>query len=116
MLISSGLREPKAITVYPAKGLLFWTDLGRIPKVERASMDGTNRKVVIRDSRVKAPKGLTLDFEENMIYIVDAKADTLWRMDLDGGELIHRRALFSLTSQREFSWYRVSCSTKEHMV
>lgn len=44
--------------------LMFWTDWGEIPKIERASMNGdsTTRTVIVNDN-IFWPNGLTVDYE-----------------------------------------------------
>lgn len=41
---------------------LFWTDWGHIAKIERANMDGSERKVLI-NTDLGWPNGLTLDYD-----------------------------------------------------
>ncbi|CAI9624722.1 unnamed protein product [Staurois parvus] len=40
---------------------MFWTDWGRYPRIESASMDGTLRKVIISE-KIYWPNGLTIDY------------------------------------------------------
>lgn len=51
--------------------LLFWTDWGRIPKIERATMAGNQRKTIVT-SDLGWPNGLSVDYDEDMIYWADA--------------------------------------------
>lgn len=44
-LFAEGLDEPRAIAVDPLRGLIFWTDWGANARIERAGMDGNDRKV-----------------------------------------------------------------------
>jgi hypothetical protein len=41
---------------------LFWTDWGHIAKIERANLDGSERKVLI-NTDLGWPNGLTLDYD-----------------------------------------------------
>lgn len=41
---------------------LFWTDWGHIAKIERANLDGSDRKVLI-NTDLGWPNGLTLDYD-----------------------------------------------------
>ena len=63
---------------------MFWTDWGEIPKVERASMDGKDRVVVI-DTGLGEPYGITVDYEFNRIYWTDNGEDRIEFSDYDGG-------------------------------
>ena len=92
VLINSELESPRAIVLYPAKGLMFWTDWGRNPKIERAAMDGSARTVLVNKTMFGSkkvigwPNGLTIDYGKDMIYWVDAKADFIASMDLNGSK------------------------------
>ena len=74
--------------MYPAKGLMFWTDHGRRAKVERSSMDGTGRQSLVQRGSIMSPIGITLDYLEDKVYWVDESLDIIWKMDLDGGEYV----------------------------
>ncbi|XP_022106372.1 low-density lipoprotein receptor-related protein 6-like [Acanthaster planci] len=80
------LDQPRAIVVHPERGLLFWTDWGEIPKIERAGMDGSEhyRKVII-DTNIFWPNGLTLDYDTSKLYWADAKYSYIHRCNFDGG-------------------------------
>ena len=41
--------------------MMYWTDRGKVPKIEKASMDGTARKKVILFSYSSSPIGLAID-------------------------------------------------------
>nr|XP_050041186.1 low-density lipoprotein receptor-related protein 6-like isoform X1 [Dermacentor andersoni] len=85
VLLWRDLDQPRAIALVPTDGLLFWTDWGDVPKIERASMDGnlTTRKVIVRED-IFWPNGLTVDYEARRIYWVDAKLKLISSMDYDG--------------------------------
>ncbi|XP_073967481.1 low-density lipoprotein receptor-related protein 6-like [Choristoneura fumiferana] len=76
---------PRAIAVVPKEGLLFWTDWGETPKIERAGMDGdpATRKIIVKDN-IFWPNGITVDYNNNLIYWVDANLHFIDVMDLNG--------------------------------
>lgn len=41
---------------------LFWTDWGHIAKIERANLDGSERRILI-NTDLGWPNGLTLDYD-----------------------------------------------------
>ncbi|CAG5119992.1 unnamed protein product, partial [Candidula unifasciata] len=82
-VIHSFLSEPRAITLFPRKGLMFWTDWGEKPKIERAYLDGSTRKVII-DSQLGYPNALSIDYDSLRLYWVDAKMDKIESSDLAG--------------------------------
>ena len=55
---------------------MYWTDWGSPAKVERASMDGRDRTVLI-DTDIVSPYGITIDYAEQRIYWVDAELDKI---------------------------------------
>lgn len=63
--------------------LLFWSDWGARPRIERAGMDGSNRTVII-SSKIYWPNGLTLDIPNKRVYFADSKLDYLDFCNYDG--------------------------------
>jgi integrin beta 2 len=57
--------------------LLFWTDWdANAPRIERCSMSGQDRIIVVRVDQVTDgawPNGLTLDYVLKRIYWIDAR-------------------------------------------
>lgn len=62
---------------------MFWTDWiywNYDSKIEKADMDGSNRKVIVQfgtDHRFSFPSGLALDVTKNWLYWVDSYNDKL---------------------------------------
>ncbi len=50
--------------------LMFWTDWGMHPRIERASLDGTGR-VAIVSYNVSYPNGLAIDYDLDRLYWCD---------------------------------------------
>ncbi|XP_059051324.1 low-density lipoprotein receptor-related protein 6 [Achroia grisella] len=75
----------RAIAVVPKEGLLFWTDWGEVPKIERSGMNGDplTRKVIVKDN-IFWPNGITIDYDKNLIYWVDAKLHFVDVVDFNG--------------------------------
>ncbi|XP_070199995.1 low-density lipoprotein receptor-related protein 4-like isoform X2 [Littorina saxatilis] len=88
-IIDEDLDEPRAVALFPQKGLMFWTDWGTIAKIERAFLDGTHRKVLV-NTHLGFPNALSIDYEAERLYWVDAKLDKIETSDLDGE---HRQTL-----------------------
>ncbi|XP_061194926.1 low-density lipoprotein receptor-related protein 4-like [Saccostrea echinata] len=83
-IIQDNLDEPRAITIHPLKGLLFWSDWGSEPKIELANMDGSKRRIFLNLSGEAWPNGLIIDYQENVLYWVDAKKNTIEAMSIEG--------------------------------
>jgi len=70
---------------------MYWTDWGDSAKIERANLDGTARVVLVNTS-LGWPNGLTIDYAERLIYWGDARLDRIETCRLDGSG---RRVLMS---------------------
>lgn len=83
VLIREGLQEPRALEVFPQKGLLFYTDWGDKAHLSRINMDGTNPvKIVTED--LSWPNALTIDYVSEKLFWADASLDYIAMADLDG--------------------------------
>lgn len=69
--------------VFGRAHLMFWTDWGRNPRIERASMDGKLRAAIISD-KLYWPNGLTIDYPNNLLYFADAYLDFIDLCDYNG--------------------------------
>lgn len=54
------------------KGFIYWTDWGNVAKIEKATLAG-NARTIIFDEDLYWPNGLTIDFDEDVMYWVDAQ-------------------------------------------
>lgn len=98
-LIAGDMESPRAISVDPRFGLIFWTDWDkRSPRIERATMSGEDRKKLVDIKKVKGgwPNGLTLDYDALNIYWIDANSDSIHVVDYDGNN--HRSPLRKIRS------------------
>jgi hypothetical protein len=86
-LIAGDMESPRAISVDPRYGLLFWTDWDKKnPRIERATMSGDDRKTIVDIKEVNGgwPNGLTLDYDALKIYWIDANSDSIHVVDYEG--------------------------------
>ncbi|KAK6630230.1 hypothetical protein RUM43_015023 [Polyplax serrata] len=85
VLFWDDIDQPRAIALVPMKKIMFWTDWGEVPKIERADMDGSieSRKVIVSDD-IFWPNGLSVDYNNELIYWVDGKLQFLAVVDYDG--------------------------------
>ena len=74
---------------------MFWTDWGEEPKIERAEMDSSSRRVIIRQD-IHWPNGLTIDYTTQKIYWTDAKLYYIAKANYDGS---NRERIFKSHSQ-----------------
>ncbi|KAG8306441.1 hypothetical protein J6590_046757, partial [Homalodisca vitripennis] len=90
VLFWDDIDQPRAIAVVPMDSLVFWTDWGEVPKIERAGMNGdpTTRKVIV-NSNIFWPNGLTVDYDQRRIYWLDGRLHFIEVMDYDGRNRKH---------------------------
>ena len=62
---------------------MYWSNWGIHAKIERASMDGMNRQVLI-DTGLSRPNGLAIDYQLQRLYWTDAFTDKIWYSSVDG--------------------------------
>uniref|UniRef100_A0A3B3E196 Low-density lipoprotein receptor-related protein 2 n=1 Tax=Oryzias melastigma TaxID=30732 RepID=A0A3B3E196_ORYME len=74
-------KSPRGIIVDPCY-YLYWTDWGYPAKIERATLGGNFRTPIINSS-LTTPNGLTIDYDERMLYWTDA-TDKIERATLTG--------------------------------
>ncbi|MGH0158989.1 UNVERIFIED_CONTAM: hypothetical protein FKN15_045461 [Acipenser sinensis] len=65
------------------KGKLFWTDWGEKPCIESSSLEGGVR-LVIANTNLVSPSGITIDYLADKLYWCDAKRSVIEVADLDG--------------------------------
>ncbi|CAG5126006.1 unnamed protein product, partial [Candidula unifasciata] len=94
------VQSPRALAIDPCKGYIYWSDWGRVPKIERATMAGNQRQAIV-STDLGWPNGLTVDYDDEKIYWADAQRGRIERANLDGNyrEVIVRSTVhpFSLT-------------------
>lgn len=83
VLVRKNLEEPRAIVVNPLEGILFWSDWGERPYIGRASMDGSDQRIILEES-LGWPNALSIDLIRRELYFADAREDYIGVMDFEG--------------------------------
>ena len=89
---------------------MYWSDWGEEARIERAGMDGNNRSV-LHNTGLIWPNGITIDYENQIIYWVDAFLDILEYSNVDGtGRTLLKQDdpifhPFSITLEKEFLYW-----------
>ncbi|XP_071452392.1 low-density lipoprotein receptor-related protein 4 isoform X2 [Hetaerina americana] len=99
VVASTEMDKPRAIALHPGEALVFWTDWGPNPKIERAEMDGSDRRSVVSES-LFWPNGLAVDYTVDRIYWADAKHHVIESANFDGSG---RRKIISKSLPHPFS-------------
>jgi hypothetical protein len=89
--IVTNCRLPDGITVDVAAGHIYWTNMG-VPNlndgsIERADLDGGNRRVIIPQGVIHTPKQIHLDKENGRLYWCDREGMRVMRANLDGSQV-----------------------------
>src|ERR1700691_4256686 len=89
--IVSDCRNCDGIVVDVEAGHIYWTNMG-VPSlndgsVERADIDGKNRKVIIPEGGTFTPKQIHLDKDNGKLYWCDREGMRVMRADLDGSKV-----------------------------
>ena len=78
--------------------MMYWTDWGTVGRIEKASMDGSDRQVV-HDTNLVLPNGLAIDYQSQTLYWADASLDRIESSRVDG---FNRVLLSSVESSHIF--------------
>ena len=90
-VIVTGCHFPDGIVVDAERGHIYWTNMGN-PKqndgsIERADLDGQNRKTIVPQGSTFTPKQLHLDRENKKLYWSDREGMRVMRANLDGSQI-----------------------------
>src|SRR5260370_4967940 len=90
-VLVTGCQLPDGIAVDVEGGHIYWTNMG-VPNrndgsIERADLDGRNRKTIIPQGCRFTPKRLQLDKENGKLYWCDREGMRVMRSNLDGSSV-----------------------------
>src|SRR5262245_6478971 len=90
-VIVTGCRIPDGVVVDAKAGHIYWTNMG-VPNlndgsIERADLDGQNRKTIVPEGGAFTPKQLHLDKKSGKLYWSDREGMRVMRSDLDGSKV-----------------------------
>lgn len=102
-LVSDVDETPDGIVVDQARGHIYWTNMGtpdpgsgrgafstffsRNGSLERANLDGSDRRTIVPRGAFTTGKQLTADFDAGLLYWCDREGMQVLRCRLDGSEL-----------------------------
>jgi hypothetical protein len=90
-VIVTDCRHPDGIAVDVAAGHIYWTNMGVFDlndgSIERADIDGNNRKVIIPEGSTFSPKQIHLDKKNGKLYWCDREGMRVMRSNLDGSQI-----------------------------
>jgi hypothetical protein len=87
----TGCRLPDGLAVDLAAGHIYWTNMGVPHKndgsIERADLDGGNRRFIIPEGETFTPKQLHLEKKHGKLYWSDREGMRVMRANLDGSQV-----------------------------
>jgi hypothetical protein len=91
-VIVTGCDMPDGIAIDVAAGHIYWTNMGTSPatndgSIERADLDGGNRKVILPRGATFTPKQIQLDKGNGKLYWCDREGMRVMRCNLDGSQI-----------------------------
>jgi hypothetical protein len=90
-ILVSDCRLPDGIAVDAEAGHIYWTNMG-VPNlndgsIERADLDGKNRRVIVPQGVTFTPKQIQLDKKNGKLYWCDREGMRVMRSNPDGSEI-----------------------------
>src|SRR5215468_6384668 len=90
-VIVTGCRIPDGVVVDAKAGHIYWTNMG-VPNlndgsIERADLDGKNRKTIVPEGATFTPKQLHLEKKSGKLYWCDREGMRVMRASLDGSNI-----------------------------
>jgi DNA-binding beta-propeller fold protein YncE len=90
--IVTGCHLPDGVAVDVEAGHIYWTNMGSSPSandgsIERADIDGKNRKVIVPPGGTFTPKQIQLDRRSGKLYWCDREGMRVMRSNLDGSQI-----------------------------
>jgi hypothetical protein len=91
-VIVTDCRLPDGIAVDVQAGHIYWTNMGSSPStndgsIERADIDGKNRRVIVPPGVTFTPKQIQLDKQNGKLYWCDREGMRVMRSNLDGSQI-----------------------------
>ncbi len=91
MIIATDCHWPDGVAVDADAGHVYWTNMG-VPhlndgSIERADLDGANRRTIVAEGATHTPKQLHLDKASRKLYWCDREGMRVMRANLDGSKI-----------------------------
>src|SRR6266542_2746225 len=91
-VIVADCQLPDGIAIDVGAGHIYWTNMGSSPSVndgsiERADIDGKNRRIIVPQGVTHTPKQIQLDRKNGKLYWCDREGMRVMRANLDGSHV-----------------------------
>ncbi|KAI1293709.1 Prolow-density lipoprotein receptor-related protein 1 [Halotydeus destructor] len=85
VILSGDMEKPSSIAIHPVAGYLFFTDQGHPQRIERARLDGSERRVLVNESKqLSLITNIAVDLVDDKLYWCDSRQDSIERIGIDG--------------------------------
>ncbi|XP_062604090.1 low-density lipoprotein receptor-related protein 4-like [Saccostrea cucullata] len=103
VIIDKHLEQPEGLALDPEDGLLFFSENSPSVRIEKASLDGENRSVIVYRSLLRI-MSLSTDTENNLLYWADLDRETVEVCNYDGSnrKVLRRMVDIPLTGVQYF--------------
>ena len=91
-VVVDGCHMPDGVAIDVEAGHLYWTNMGlsvatNDGSIERADLDGGNRRIIVPPGATHTPKQLQLDTKNGKLYWCDREGMRVMRANLDGSRI-----------------------------
>lgn len=83
VLVDHNLHKVITLAVHPFQKLLFWSDAGEWPCIERYGLEDGERRIIVREELFQV-SDLSIDLEQDMVYWCDLGTARIEKARLDG--------------------------------
>ena len=88
---------PQSVAVDPIHGTIFWINYDQPRRIEKLEMSGIGRRTIAQLD-VVLPTGLTIDYDNNLLYWMDNHFNVLWECGLEGNNRVFKRPSSSINT------------------
>ncbi|EOB01368.1 Low-density lipoprotein receptor-related protein 2, partial [Anas platyrhynchos] len=86
VVLDGDMDQPHSLVLQPLAGVLYWSEVGSLPRLMEATMDGSRRHVLLAQG-LGWPTALALDLPASRIFWLDEKLSSLGSARLDGTDV-----------------------------
>ncbi|XP_058267647.1 low-density lipoprotein receptor-related protein 1B [Hemibagrus wyckioides] len=86
VILDEDLEQPRSLVLLPQKGIMLWSEIGKESQIERAGMDGSERKVLLSHG-LNWPIALAVDIVSDRIYWADEKLKCIGSASMNGEDI-----------------------------